>query len=185
MVPSGLGGYSPSSSTHKTTPPECQQSSLTQEVWASSREVNVCYHDYIPASSPAAFAPQSPSDHHDEWKKPVLVLTSAWPFSSKMWDHILVPLVETHRLSCIVPDGRGYGKSEWSGPDTLKAVRIDYDTFASHLVQILDTALEVSSASSSPALRHRGSLALAIALDAASSPWLCRSALRPETAARA
>ncbi len=105
------------------------------------------YRDYVPASSPAAFAPQSPPDPGDR-KKPVLVLTSAWPFSSKMWDHVLVPLVETYRFRCIAPDRRGYGKSEWSGPDTSKAERIDYDTFASDLVQILDTALGVSSSSS-------------------------------------
>ncbi|KAJ9611732.1 hypothetical protein H2200_004916 [Cladophialophora chaetospira] len=108
------------------------------------------YRDYIPASSPSAFMPQPQSEGESDYtKKPVLVFTAAWPFSSAMWDHLLVPLVEIYRCRCIAPDRRGYGRSEWNGPDASKAAMINYDTFASDLVQILDAA-KVSEGATSP-----------------------------------
>ncbi len=32
--------------------------------------------------------------------------------SSQMFEHLLVPLCETHGFRCIAPDRRGFGKSE-------------------------------------------------------------------------
>ena len=96
------------------------------------------YRDYVPATSPAPFLPTGGDGQSSQ--RPALVLTSAWPFSSKMWDHLLVPLVESHRFRCIAPDRRGYGQSEWNGPDVSAAASINYDTFAHDLEQVLDTA---------------------------------------------
>lgn len=106
------------------------------------------YRDYVPASSPAPFKPQPHPEGDGDNAKPVLVLTSAWPFPSGMWDHILVPLVETYRFRCIAPDRRGYGRSEWGGPDSLKAETINYDTFAHDLVDVLEAAKVVTSSES-------------------------------------
>ena len=113
------------------------------------------YRVYVPAVSPVSFMPASDGERGDD--RPVLVFTSAWPFSSKMWDHILVPLVETHRFRCIAPDRRGYGQSEWSGPDISKAASINYDTFALDLAQILESAGISPSGDSSPGFIGVGS----------------------------
>ena len=56
-----------------------------------------------------------------------------------MYDHLLPQLVESHRFRCILPDRRGYGKSEWSGPALSST--INYDVFAADLIQVVSTAL--------------------------------------------
>ena len=98
------------------------------------------YRDYLPTTSPQPFLPASTT----ETTTP-LVFTSAWPFSSKMYDSLLPPLVDSHRYRCILPDRRGYGKSEWTG--STPSSTIDYSVFASDLVQTINTALSSSSES--------------------------------------
>ena len=97
-------------------------------------QARLYYRDYVPSTKPSSHA--TPTSEHSSI---ALVFSAAWPFSSKMWDHLLVPLVETHRLRCIVVDRRGYGHSEWAGSQATIAAGIDYDTFADDLVQVLSS----------------------------------------------
>lgn len=92
------------------------------------------YRDYVPATSPQPFLPITESQATTP-----LIFTSAWPFPSHMYDNLFPELVESHRFRCILPDRRGYGKSEWSGP--ALSTTIDYGVFASDLVQIVKSAL--------------------------------------------
>lgn len=110
------------------------------------------YRDYVPADSPQPYRKAINTSS----KTPALLFSSAWPFSSRMWDHLLVPLSEIHRYRCIAPDRRGYGNSEWSGISATASPSINYDVFASDLLQVMDSA---------PALSASVSSALALALD--------------------
>lgn len=64
-----------------------------------------------------------------------LVLLHGWPMSSRMYEHLLVPLCETYRFRILAPDRRGFGKSDWNSKQTAKA--ITYDTFVADLVGLL------------------------------------------------
>lgn len=64
-----------------------------------------------------------------------LVFLHGWPMSSRMFEHLLVPLCETYRFRCIAPDRRGFGKSDWNTP---KTGTIGYDTFVADLVALLE-----------------------------------------------
>ncbi len=55
--------------------------------------------------------------------------------SSKMYEHLLVPLCETYRFRIIAPDRRGFGKSEWATPSTKS---VNYDVFVADLVALLE-----------------------------------------------
>lgn len=59
-----------------------------------------------------------------------------------MYDSLLPALVDSHRYRCILPDRRGYGKSEWTG--STPSSTIDYSVFASDLTQIIHTTLPSS-----------------------------------------
>jgi pimeloyl-ACP methyl ester carboxylesterase len=63
-----------------------------------------------------------------------LVWLHGWPMSSRMYEHLILPLCESYRFRCIAPDRRGFGKSEWSTPKTGS---IGYDTFVADLVALL------------------------------------------------
>lgn len=56
--------------------------------------------------------------------------------SSLMYDHLMLPLCETHRIRCIGIDRRGFGKSHWSGPNA-KPAEITYETFAEDTIHII------------------------------------------------
>jgi pimeloyl-ACP methyl ester carboxylesterase len=77
-----------------------------------------------------AFRPTS-----DEISGLTLVFLHGWPMSSQMWEHLLVPLCETHRLRCIAPDRRGFGKSHWNSALTRES--INYDTFVADVDGLL------------------------------------------------
>lgn len=64
------------------------------------------------------------------------ILTRDVEVSSKMWEHLLVPLCETHRLRCIAPDRRGFGRSDWNSPDSARC--IDYNTFTADVIGLLE-----------------------------------------------
>lgn len=64
-----------------------------------------------------------------------LVFLHGWPMSSRMFEHLLLPLCETYRFRCIAPDRRGFGKSEWN---TEKTSCISFDTFVADLVGLLE-----------------------------------------------
>ena len=93
------------------------------------------YRDYRPSFKARTFLP---TDARNATEKPALVFTAAWPFSSKMYDHLMLPLCESYGFRCVAIDRRGFGKSEWSGP-TQPEQDIDYDTFADDLGQLLET----------------------------------------------
>jgi non-heme chloroperoxidase len=85
-----------------------------------------------PAFSPADVKPSTlPQDF-------TLVFLHGWPFSSEMYTHLTLPLSQNHQIRCIAPDRRGFGKSQWTGPND--AGEITYETFARDTVAILDAA---------------------------------------------
>lgn len=53
-----------------------------------------------------------------------------------MWTRQILPLVESHGVRCIAPDRRGFGRSEWSGPNSSKG-EITYETFAADTAALL------------------------------------------------
>ncbi|OIW31993.1 alpha/beta-hydrolase [Coniochaeta ligniaria NRRL 30616] len=64
-----------------------------------------------------------------------LVLLHGWPISSRMFEHLIVPLCETYRFRVLAPDRRGSGKSDWNSKQTAKP--ITYDTFVADPVGLL------------------------------------------------
>lgn len=92
------------------------------------------YRDYSSSKKAPAF---KPAEDRNASGKPTLVVAAAWPFSSKMYDHIMLPLCESHGFRCPAIDRRGYGGSHWAGP--FKPDQdIDYETFADDLAHVLD-----------------------------------------------
>lgn len=57
-----------------------------------------------------------------------------------MYDDVAIRLCESHRYQCILPDRRGYGKSEWSGPASASKSGINYSVFADDLGHIISSA---------------------------------------------
>lgn len=57
----------------------------------------------------------------------------------------MVSLCETYRFRCIAPDRRGFGKSEWSGPDAITLKDIDYDVFADDTTHLISSVLKLES----------------------------------------
>ncbi|KAL2015867.1 hypothetical protein VTK56DRAFT_4664 [Thermocarpiscus australiensis] len=64
-----------------------------------------------------------------------LVFLHGWPMSSRMFDALILPLVEEHRFRVIAPDRRGFGHSDWSTPRTASPVT--FDTFVADVVALL------------------------------------------------
>jgi len=92
------------------------------------------YRYYVPStSSPHKPAPDTPH------RQPLtLVLLHGWPMSSRMFDSLIVPLVETYRFPAIAPDRRGFGNSrDWSNPSTPGEVT--FDTFVADLSHLLNS----------------------------------------------
>lgn len=77
-----------------------------------------------------------PAEGRNEPGKPTLVFAAAWPFSSRMYDHIMLPLCESHGFQCLAVDRRGYGGSQWVG-SLHHGQDIDYNVFADDLALIL------------------------------------------------
>ncbi|KAK3301723.1 Alpha/Beta hydrolase protein [Chaetomium strumarium] len=92
------------------------------------------FRHYIPSSSP--YKPASTVAHQPL----TLVFLHGWPMSSRMYDQLIVPLVETHRFPVIAPDRRGFGNSEWTTPTTT-AEGVTFDTFVADLISLLEHAL--------------------------------------------
>ncbi|UPK92554.1 hypothetical protein LCI18_003489 [Fusarium solani-melongenae] len=68
--------------------------------------------------------------------KPALVFLHQWPLSSRMYEPLLVSLCESHRFRCIAVDRRGFGQSDWSGPEPKGD--IDYSVLAQDVVGLLE-----------------------------------------------
>ncbi|KAH8889654.1 alpha/beta-hydrolase [Thozetella sp. PMI_491] len=66
-----------------------------------------------------------------------LVFLHGYPFSSRMWEHLLVPLSETHRIPVVAVDRRGFGKSEWNTAATTKS--LSWDVLVADLVGLLES----------------------------------------------
>lgn len=90
------------------------------------------YRHYVPSTSP-----HRPAASLD--RQPLtLVFLHGWPMSSRMYDQLIVPLVETHRFPVIAPDRRGFGNSHWS---TLSTGEVTFDTFVQDTVSLLEHVL--------------------------------------------
>ncbi|KAJ3453825.1 hypothetical protein MRS44_018457 [Fusarium solani] len=76
------------------------------------------YHYYTPEGRPAPLAGEPASAA----KSLTLVLLHQWPLTSRMYDSIILGLCETHGYNVIAPDRRGFGKSDWSGPQSTAAI---------------------------------------------------------------
>ncbi|EAQ88808.1 hypothetical protein CHGG_05427 [Chaetomium globosum CBS 148.51] len=87
------------------------------------------YRYYIPSSSPHRPATTTA-------RQPLtLVFLHGWPMSSRMFDQLIVPLVETHRFPVIAPDRRGFGNSDWTTPRTGEVV---FETFVQDAAALLE-----------------------------------------------
>lgn len=95
------------------------------------------YRNYVPQLSPLSFSIDATTGSQAKDNKPALVFSAGWPFSSHMYNDIAIPLCETYRYQCILPDRRGYGKSEWSG---FGSASIDYSVFTDDLGHIIKSA---------------------------------------------
>lgn len=84
-----------------------------------------------------SYAPDATALRRESTKQRALTLVfvHGWPMSSRMFDHLIVPLCETHQFRCVAVDRRGFGKSDWNNP--LKPVSITWDTLVADLVHIL------------------------------------------------
>ncbi|KAE8385797.1 Alpha/Beta hydrolase protein [Aspergillus alliaceus] len=105
------------------------------------------YRDYKPSPSSSAFRANM---EYDAKKLPALVFLHGWPYSSQMYEELMVPLCETYRFRCIAPDRRGFGKSDWDGHQATD-FQITYEVFAddtAYLLQTLDIGSFVIIASS-------------------------------------
>ncbi len=55
-----------------------------------------------------------------------------------MYEHLMLPLCETYRIRCVGIDRRGFGKSDWSGPNAKVGMSITYETFADDTVHVVE-----------------------------------------------
>lgn len=92
------------------------------------------YRDYKPI-------PTDNSEQTNGHTKPTLVFLHGWPYSSLAWEVHTVQLCVNHGYRCIAPDRRGFGKSDWDGPQS-DAI-ITYETFAQDTVHLLEKFLDV------------------------------------------
>lgn len=94
------------------------------------------YRRYVPQTS----APSFRASAVESTSRPSLVFSAAWPFNSHQYDHLMTTLSEAHRYPCVLADRRGYGSSDWSGPDAFQKHEIGYDTFALDLRHVINTS---------------------------------------------
>lgn len=59
-----------------------------------------------------------------------------------MYDHLMLPLSQTHGIRCIASDRRGFGRSEWCGPE---ACEITYETFARDILAIVKSIKDLGN----------------------------------------
>lgn len=89
------------------------------------------YIDYRPFTD-LIFRPEEDSIAKNKDK--TLLFIHGWPMSGRMYEHLMLPLSQTHGVRCIAIDRRGFGKSEWQGPEPLE---VTYDTFAEDTFTII------------------------------------------------
>ncbi|KAL2170604.1 hypothetical protein VTG60DRAFT_4617 [Thermothelomyces hinnuleus] len=101
---------------------------------AETDGASLFYRYYIPSRS----SPHRPATTVE--RQPLtLVFLHGWPMSSRMFDQLIVPLVESHRFPVIAPDRRGFGNSEWANPATGE---VTFDTFVSDAVGLLGHVMQ-------------------------------------------
>jgi pimeloyl-ACP methyl ester carboxylesterase len=93
------------------------------------------YRDYKPSPSSTAFRVNV---QYDAKELPTLVFIHGWPYSSLMYEELMVPLCETYRFRCIASDRRGFGKSDWNGHQAINS-QITYEVFADDTAHLLKT----------------------------------------------
>ncbi|KAK4098873.1 alpha/beta-hydrolase [Parathielavia hyrcaniae] len=106
-------------------------------IFTASDGARLFYRYYTPSTSPHRPATNTkPTD-----RQPLtVVFLHGWPLSSRMFDQLIVPLVETYRFPVIAPDRRGFGNSDWTTPDTPGDVT--FDTFSHDAVALLEHVLQ-------------------------------------------
>lgn len=108
--------------SHLQFPPGIQRHTSKMPTFPSpSDSAPLYYRTYTPSPSPSS--PTHPL---------TLVLLHGWPMSSRMWEPLLLPLVETHRFRCVAPDRRGFGRSDWGGGE------VSWEVFVGDLVELLE-----------------------------------------------
>ncbi|KAL2155748.1 hypothetical protein VTH82DRAFT_490 [Thermothelomyces myriococcoides] len=101
---------------------------------AKTDSASLFYRYYTPSRS----SPHRPETTIEQ-QPLTLVFLHGWPMSSRMFDQLIVPLVESHRFPVIAPDRRGFGNSEWANPDTGE---VTFDTFVSDAVGLLEHVMQ-------------------------------------------
>ena len=95
------------------------------------------YIDYRPSTTPAP--PSTPSaDASHKSSNVTLVFIHGWPMSCAMYEHLTIPLSQSHGIRCVASDRRGFGRSEWTGDKLKRGEEITYDTFAKDTVALLE-----------------------------------------------
>lgn len=95
------------------------------------------YIDYRP-STQVTFQPDPDSIARNKDK--TLFFIHGWPMSGRMYENLMLPLSQTHGIRCIASDRRGFGKSEWQGPEPAE---VTYDTFAEDTLAIIKSVKDL------------------------------------------
>lgn len=82
------------------------------------------YIDYRP-SAHVTLRPKR--DAFVQNKQKTLFFLQGWPTSGRTFQHLMLPLSQTRGVRCVASDRRGFGRSEWQGPES---VEVTYNTFA-------------------------------------------------------
>ncbi|SPO04474.1 uncharacterized protein DNG_07159 [Cephalotrichum gorgonifer] len=91
------------------------------------------YRDYTP--SPLATSYRPSPEAACAVQPLTLVFLHGWPMSSRMYEHLALPLCETHRFRVVAPDRRGFGRSEWRAGEGF-----GWDVLVGDLVGVLEGA---------------------------------------------
>ncbi|KAK1754057.1 Alpha/Beta hydrolase protein [Echria macrotheca] len=94
-------------------------------------QATLFYRYYAPSSTP--FNPSSSGI-----QPLTLIFLHGWPMSSRMFDALILPLVESHRFRVIAPDRRGFGLSAGGWTAGPSSPEITFDTFTTDLTSLLD-----------------------------------------------
>ena len=95
------------------------------------------YVDYKPTDDPPPFLPSGSLATDRKKIEVALVFIHGWPMSHQMYEHLLLPLCETHGVRCVASDRRGFGKSDWNSRESKD---VTYDTLAQDTIDIVREA---------------------------------------------
>lgn len=119
--------------------PSVPQFSIMPFIQSPQDGATLFYTHHRPASA-LVFRPDEVRINNN--KNRAIFFIHGWPMSSRMYQHLYLPLSQTYGIQCIAPDRRGFGRSEWSGP---RDVPIQFETFAEDTVAIIKSIPELTS----------------------------------------